>query len=109
MVDGDTNIYNQLVSPCHLQRCWDELMVKADIEERKKKLDNFNKGSKWKKRSLSIVPTCFGIAFGSSFMNQGGALVHIYSDGNILLTHGGAEMGQGLHTKMIQILSLIHI
>ena len=58
MVDGDTNIYNQLVSPCHLQRCWDELMVKADIEERKKKLDNFNKSVLHKFMFLSIGSLC---------------------------------------------------
>ena len=55
------------------------------------------------KRGLSVVPTKFGIAFGLMALNQGGALVHVYTDGNILLTHGGVEMGQGLHTKMVQV------
>ena len=45
----------------------------------------------------------FGVAFGVPHLNQAGALVHIYTDGSILLTHGGTEMGQGLHTKMIQV------
>ena len=47
----------------------------------------------------------FGIAFGLKFLNQGGALVHIYRDGSVLVSHGGIEMGQGLYTKMIQIAS----
>lgn len=49
-----------------------------------------------------MVPTKFGIAFTALFLNQAGALVHVYSDGSVLLSHGGTEMGQGLHTKMIQ-------
>ncbi len=49
------------------------------------------------------MPTKFGIAFGVRFLNQGGALLHVYTDGSVLLTHGGMEMGQGLHTKMVQV------
>ena len=50
-----------------------------------------------------MIPTAYGISFGIRFLNQGGALVHIYTDGSVLLNHGGVEMGQGLHTKMIQV------
>lgn len=46
-----------------------------------------------------------GIAFTTAFLNQAGALVHVYTDGSVLISHGGVEMGQGLHTKMIQIAS----
>lgn len=73
----------------------------------------------WKKRGIAAIPTTYGIAFagGGSFLNQAGALVLVYLDGSVLLTHGGVEMGQGLHTKMIQVASkslgipveLIHI
>jgi len=49
------------------------------------------------------VPTKFGIAFTTTFLNQAGALVHIYIDGSVLISHSGIEMGQGLHTKMIQV------
>lgn len=52
-----------------------------------------------------MVPTKFGIAFTALFLNQAGALIHVYSDGSVLLSHGGTEMGQGLHTKMIQCAS----
>jgi xanthine dehydrogenase molybdopterin-binding subunit B len=52
---------------------------------------------------MAVVPECYGIAFMASFLNQAGALVHIYKDGSVLLNHGGVEMGQGLHTKMIQV------
>ena len=52
---------------------------------------------------MAVIPTKYGIAFGLKHLNQAGALVHIYTDGSILLTHGGVEIGQGLHTKMIQV------
>ncbi len=52
---------------------------------------------------MALVPTKYGVSFGAAFMNQGGALLHVYTDGSVLLTHGGMEMGQGLHTKMVQV------
>lgn len=61
--------------------------------------------NRWKKRGIAIVPTKFGIAFTVLFLNQAGALIIVYADGSVLLSHGGVEMGQGLHTKMIQVAS----
>lgn len=54
---------------------------------------------------MSIIPTKFGIAFTATFLNQGGALILVYTDGSVLLTTGAVEMGQGVHTKMIQVAS----
>ena len=54
-----------------------------------------------------MIPTKYGISFGFSFLNQASALLHIYTDGSVLLTHGGMEMGQGLHTKMVQVCSKV--
>ena len=50
--------------------------------------------SRWRKKGLAIIPTALGIGFGVAFLNQAGALVHVYTDGSVLLTHGGMEMGQ---------------
>jgi xanthine dehydrogenase/oxidase len=50
-----------------------------------------------------MMPTKFGLAFTALFLNQAGALVNIYTDGSVKISHGGVEMGQGLHTKMLQI------
>ena len=61
------------------------------------------RSNKWKKRGLAIIPNRYGVAFGVAFLNQGGALLHVYTDGSVFLSHGGMEMGQGLHTKMIQV------
>ena len=56
---------------------------------------------------MALTPTRYGVAFGKSFLMQGGALLHVYTDGSVLLTHGGMEIGQGLHTKMVQVLMLL--
>lgn len=62
---------------------------------------------RWKKRGIACVPTKFGIAFGLPYLNQAGAMVLIYKDGSVLLSHGGTEMGQGLLTKMIQVPDIV--
>lgn len=67
----------------------------------------FFREHRYKKKGIAVIPTKFGIAFTALFLNQGGALVHVYTDGSVLISHGGAEMGQGLHTKMIQVASRI--
>ncbi|CAB3367423.1 Hypothetical predicted protein [Cloeon dipterum] len=103
--EGDITHYNQELVNCTLQRCWDECAEKSDYNERKKQVEKFNNENRWKKRGLCILPTKFGIAFSAYFLNQSGALVHIYVDGSVLISHGGTEMGQGLHTKMIQVAS----
>ena len=55
------------------------------------------------KRGIAVVPSKHGVTFGLPAMQQGAALVNIYLDGSVLIAHGGMEMGQGLHTKMIQV------
>lgn len=75
----------------------------ADFNNRRAAIEEFNSKHKWRKRGIAMVPTKFGIAFTVLFLNQAGALIHAYADGSVLLSHGGTEMGQGLHTKMIQV------
>ncbi|KAJ1649451.1 hypothetical protein IWQ61_009472 [Dispira simplex] len=115
--EGQLTPFNQPLVDWHFPKTWTEALKLADYERRRQEVDEFNQRSLWKKRGLAITPTKFGISFSVLFLNQAGALVHIYTDGHILLTHGGTEMGQGLHTKMAQIcvqelkvpLSLVHI
>uniref|UniRef100_A0A8D3D478 Xanthine dehydrogenase/oxidase n=1 Tax=Scophthalmus maximus TaxID=52904 RepID=A0A8D3D478_SCOMX len=92
-------------SPENMLRCWDECKAKSDYSARRRDVEQFNQQHRWKKRGLSIVPIKYGIAFAEAFLNQAAALVHIYTDGSVLVTHGGAEMGQGIHTKMQQVAS----
>lgn len=103
--EGDRTHYNQLLEYCTLDRCWKECQNLARSNERRKEIEEFNRNHRYKKRGMAIIPTKFGIAFTALFLNQAGALVHIYKDGSVLLTHGGTEMGQGLHTKMLQVAS----
>lgn len=84
-------------------RCWNECIENSKFMERRKAIEIFNEENRWRKRGLSIVPVTFGVGFTALHLNQTGALIHIYDDGSVLLSHGGTEMGQGLHTKMIQV------
>uniref|UniRef100_A0A8D0AZE5 Aldehyde oxidase 1 n=1 Tax=Sander lucioperca TaxID=283035 RepID=A0A8D0AZE5_SANLU len=90
--------YGLEFSPENLWRCWDQCKEKSDYAARRRAADRFNQDNCWKKRGLAIVPIKYGIAFAA-------ALVHVYKDGSVLVSHGGTEMGQGLHTKMQQVAS----
>ncbi|XP_014226482.1 xanthine dehydrogenase [Trichogramma pretiosum] len=103
--EGDLTHYNQVLENCTLRRCWDECLALSSFKERMENIKRFNKEHRYRKRGFAIVPTKFGIAFTALFLNQAGALVHIYTDGSVLMSHSGTEMGQGLHTKMIQVAS----
>ncbi|XP_025989254.1 xanthine dehydrogenase isoform X1 [Solenopsis invicta] len=103
--EGDLTHYNQQLVNCTLNRCWRECLASSHYNERIVEVQRYNRENRFKKKGLAIVPTKFGIAFTALFLNQAGALVHIYTDGSVLISHSGVEMGQGLHTKMIQIAS----
>ncbi|XP_062236272.1 xanthine dehydrogenase/oxidase [Platichthys flesus] len=106
-VEGEATACNQVLDSCSLDRCWDECLSRSDYQQRRVAVDRYNRQNRWTKRGLSIIPTTFGISFTAVFLNQAGALVHVYTDGSVLLTHGGTEMGQGLHTKMVQVASRV--
>jgi xanthine dehydrogenase/oxidase len=102
--EGDLTHFGMVMENCQVVACWDEVQQQAGgWEARRAAVDSFNKQNRWRKRGLALTPTKFGIAFTKLTYNQGGALVHIYTDGTVLVTHGGVEMGQGLHTKMAQV------
>jgi xanthine dehydrogenase/oxidase len=84
---------------------WDRVYSEMQVEHRRSHIKEFNEKNKWLKRGLAVLPTKFGIAFTAKYMNQGGALVHLYTDGTVLVSHGGTEMGQGLHTKVCQVVA----
>uniref|UniRef100_A0A3Q3WQX2 Xanthine dehydrogenase/oxidase n=1 Tax=Mola mola TaxID=94237 RepID=A0A3Q3WQX2_MOLML len=106
-VHGQSTPYNQVLDHITLDRCWEECMSRSRYQERRAAINLHNSQNRWTKRGLAIIPTKFGISFTAVFLNQAGALVHIYTDGSVLLTHGGTEMGQGLHTKMVQVASRV--
>ncbi|CAL1534993.1 unnamed protein product [Lymnaea stagnalis] len=88
-----------------LKRCWDMCIEKSAYHNRRKHVDEYNRCNRWKKKGIAVCPVKFGISFIQTHMNQAGALVHIYKDGSVLVTHAGVEMGQGLHIKISQIAS----
>ncbi|MET0410461.1 MAG: molybdopterin cofactor-binding domain-containing protein, partial [Polyangiaceae bacterium] len=101
---GDTAHYGQPIKDAdRIQRIWDELGESSDYEARYQEALEFNQHSEHVKRGIAITPVKFGISFTTAFYNQAGALVLVYTDGSVQVNHGGTEMGQGLHTKMLQI------
>ena len=101
--ENDLTHFNMPIEDWFIPEMWNTLMENSLYKSRREEVDLFNANNKWKKRGLAIVPSKFGLSFTTRFLNKAGALVHIYTDGTILLSHGGVEMGQGVHTKMIQI------
>jgi xanthine dehydrogenase molybdopterin binding subunit len=102
---GKNNIthYGQIVANNRLELLYDKLIKNAAYGELRKECDEFNHQNEFYKKGLALTPVKFGISFTTSFLNQAGALVNIYKDGTVLVNHGGTEMGQGLHSKMLEI------
>jgi xanthine dehydrogenase large subunit len=102
--EGQSTPYGQPVRhPERLAICWDQVYANGDVENRLREVEAFNAAHPHSKRAIAMTPVKFGISFNFTAFNQAGALVHIYKDGSVLINHGGTEMGQGLHTKMIQV------
>ncbi|VAV97374.1 Xanthine dehydrogenase, molybdenum binding subunit [hydrothermal vent metagenome] len=83
----------------------DELEKQSDYQARRAAISDFNATSKYLKKAIALTPVKFGISFTLLHLNQAGALLHIYSDGSVHLNHGGTEMGQGLFTKVAQVVA----
>ncbi len=98
--------YRQKIKFNRLPLLLDKLLKSSDYWQRRAQVQQFNSRHEFVKKGLALTPVKFGISFTTSFLNQAGALVHIYKDGTILANHGGTEMGQGLHTKIQQITAL---
>ncbi len=103
-VEGQTTPYGQPVRhPGRVLRAWEQVISTARVATRSAEIAAFNARHAHTKRGLAMTPVKFGISFNFTAFNQAGALVHVYKDGSVLINHGGTEMGQGLHTKMLQV------
>jgi len=103
-VPGQETPYGQPVRHAErLTRAWRQALSDSDFETRRGEITRFNRTHEHARRAIAITPLKFGISFNVTAFNQAGALVHVYRDGSVLINHGGTEMGQGLHTKMLQI------
>ncbi|UVE16409.1 xanthine dehydrogenase molybdopterin binding subunit [Pseudomonas sp. LS44] len=99
--------YHQTVEHNVIHEMTAELEASSDYAQRRREIVAFNQTSPVLKKGLALTPVKFGISFTATFLNQAGALIHIYTDGSIHLNHGGTEMGQGLNTKVAQIVAQV--
>jgi xanthine dehydrogenase large subunit len=97
--------YHQTVEDNIIHRVVDELEASSDYQARRKAVLDFNETSTILKKGIALTPVKFGISFTATWYNQAGALVHVYKDGSIHLSHGGTEMGQGLYIKVAQVVA----
>lgn len=97
--------YGQIIAHNTLPDLFKSLEDKCHYRRRRDEINEFNKSSIGKVRGLSVTATKFGIAFTSRFLNQGNALVNIHLDGSVQVSTGATEMGQGVNTKIRQIVA----
>jgi xanthine dehydrogenase large subunit len=83
----------------------ERLEENSDYRARRANIEEFNAENTILKKGIALTPVKFGISFTLKHLNQAGALVNVYSDGSIQLNHGGTEMGQGLYTKVAQVVA----
>jgi xanthine dehydrogenase/oxidase len=95
--------YGQNVGECHTERIWRELKASAEFDDRRASVASFNDSNRWRKRGLAIIPTQYGVNFPVKYLNQASSHVLLYTDGTVLVTHAGVEMGQGLNIKVMQV------
>lgn len=100
---GETTPYHMEITDSVIGEITDELAARADYAARRELIARWNAENPVLKRGIALTPVKFGISFTLTFLNQAGALVHIYQDGSVHLNHGGTEMGQGLFTKLAQV------
>ncbi|MEX3823282.1 xanthine dehydrogenase molybdopterin binding subunit, partial [Paraburkholderia sp. BR14262] len=97
--------YGQVVEDNVIHELIDELVETSGYRARRAAIREFNANNDVLKKGIALTPVKFGIAFNVTHFNQAGALVHIYTDGSVLVNHGGTEMGQGLNTKVAQVVA----
>ena len=101
----DVTQYGQTVEGNRLPAIFDQLERSSDYRRRRGEVARWNATQPIIKRGLALTPVKFGISFTSTLFNQAGALLQVYTDGTVLLNHGGTEMGQGLHVKVAQVVA----
>ena len=97
--------YQMTVEDNILQPLLSRLAHSSDYRQEQQRISAWNRQHATLKRGIAITPVKFGISFTATLFNQAGALVHVYLDGSVQINHGGTEMGQGLNTKICQIVA----
>ncbi len=101
--NGNEFSYGQVADHCLAKDSWNDALKTYNVQRLEKEVEEFNRTSDRYKKGLAIMPICFGISFTNTPMNHARALCHIYQDGSVGVSTGGVEMGQGLNTKMVQV------
>src|SRR5262249_15904926 len=104
---GSRNVthYGQTVEDNVIHEIVERLETESAYRNRRQSIAQWNSCSPVVKRGLALTPVKFGISFTATHFNQAGALLQVYTDGTVLLNHGGTEMGQGLHIKVRQVVA----
>ncbi|MFL6797735.1 MAG: xanthine dehydrogenase molybdopterin binding subunit [Xanthobacteraceae bacterium] len=102
---NDVTPYGMKVEDSIIERIVDELESSVALPAWRRQVAAFNEKSAILKKGLATMPVKFGISFNRPALNQAGALVHVYTDGSVMLNHGGTEMGQGLFIKVAQVVA----
>ena len=103
--ERNTTHYQMKVEDNILHPLLTQLEQTSKYRSRRAEIFSWNATSAVIKRGIALTPVKFGISFTATFFNQAGALVHVFTDGSVQVNHGGTEMGQGLHTKISQIVA----
>lgn len=103
--ENGTTPYAMVVADFVADQIVEELCTRAQYHARRSDIAGFNASSVGIKRGIALTPVKFGISFTTTHLNQAGALLQVYSDGSVLLNHGGTEMGQGLYIKVAQVVA----
>lgn len=105
VVDGNELSYGQILQQTNAHASWDSSMKTYHYIAQKQRVADFNNNNSRYKKGLAVQPICFGISFTNTMMNHARALVHIYHDGSVVVSTGAVEMGQGVNTKLLQIVT----
>lgn len=103
LAEGDTFPYGMTARGCSAPVCWGEAKSRYNYMQALERVEEFNNSHVLEKKGLALMPVCFGISFTNTVLNQGGALVHIYTDGSVSVSTGAVEMGQGVKYKILEV------
>ncbi len=101
--EGDVMPYGQKMTEALAKETWEQCAREFDLEKIRQEINEFNATNPRYKKGLAVQPICFGISFTNTMMNHARALVHVYTDGSVVVSTGAVEMGQGVNTKLLQV------
>ncbi|MFN8355304.1 MAG: molybdopterin cofactor-binding domain-containing protein [Spirosomataceae bacterium] len=105
--EGDAFHYGQIAEGVETLSSWQQTEERYEVARLRQEVVTFNQQHPYQRKGLAFMPICFGISFTKKFMNQARALVHVYTDGSVGISTGAIEMGQGINTKMLQVVAQV--